>query len=109
MILLLSASEVGIILLLQMSKRKLSEVAEVPIAREWLGWDFHNGLDAQNLRFSLHIIVHQSVVNDPSTSEAPGELIKMHAPGFHPRPTDSEFQEDGDEKTEFPVSFLGMS
>lgn len=34
MILLLSASEVGIIILiLQMSKRKLSEVAEVPIAR----------------------------------------------------------------------------
>lgn len=84
-----------------MSKRKLNEVAEGPIAREWLGWDVHSGSDAQSPRFSLHITVHQSVVNDPPTSETPGELIKMHAPGLHPRSTVSESQEDAGGKLNF--------
>lgn len=102
MILLLSTGEVGIIIFtLQMSKRKLNEVAEGPIGREWLGWDFRSGSDAQSPRFSLDITVHQSVVNDPPTSESPGELIKMHAPRFHPRPTDSESQENADGKLNF--------
>lgn len=95
MILLLSTGEVGIIILiLQMSKRKLSEVAEGPIAREWLGWDFGSGSDAkaQDFPFTSSSIKVWSMIHPHQKPWGGflGELIKMHAPGFHPRPTDSE-------------------
>lgn len=81
MILLLSTDEVGIIIfILQMSKRKLNEVAEGPIGREWLGWDFCSGSDAQSPRFSLDIAIHQSVVNDPPL----GSSLKRMPPDSTP-------------------------